>query len=321
MTPALATFFPLEGMSNVSTLQSSPPSATSITDYFKRQSARVEQWLDRLLPGAGEPPVTIHEAMRYSIFAGGKRLRPTLTVATGEAYGADERALLPAACALEMIHTYSLIHDDLPAMDDDSLRRGRPTNHVVFGEAIAVLAGDALLTQAFRTLAEIGPLDAQTKVRVIAEVAQAAGTAGALIGGQVLDIQSEGKRVTGEELDAIHAAKTGALIRCAVRVGAIIGGAEERDLQLFTEYGTKAGLSFQIADDLLDETATSEELGKTAGKDAATHKATYAALYGFEAAKRRAEQLRDEAVAAVRRTGRETRWLEEVAAFIVARKS
>jgi geranylgeranyl diphosphate synthase, type II len=308
-------------MSLVSNQPSLTPAAAPITDYFKEQSRRVEAWLDRLLPGADEPPRTIHEAMRYSVFAGGKRLRPALTMATGEAYGADERALLPAACALEMIHTYSLIHDDLPAMDDDSLRRGRPTNHVVYGEAIAILAGDALLTRAFQTLAEIEGLDAATQVRVIREVAQAAGTVRALIGGQVLDIQNEGRPVTGEELSDIHAAKTGALIRCAVRVGAIIGGASENDLALLTEYGAKVGLAFQVADDLLDGTGTSEELGKTAGKDAAHQKATYVALYGFEEARRMAEQLCGEAVAALHKTGREVGRLEAIARFIIDRKS
>lgn len=297
------------------------PSPATVTEYFKQQSARVEQWLDRLLPRADAPPPTIHEAMRYSIFAGGKRLRPALTIATGEAYGADEGALLPAACAIEMIHTYSLIHDDLPAMDDDNLRRGRPTNHVIYGEAIAILAGDALLTQAFRTLADIEAIDDVTKVRVISEVAQAAGTVRALIGGQVLDIQNEGRRVTAEELDAIHMAKTGALIQCAVRVGAIIGGAGDDDLALLTEYGAKAGLAFQIADDLLDETGTSEELGKTAGKDVASEKATYVALHGFESAKSRAEQLCLDAIIAAEQTGRDVRWLTEIARFIVERRS
>jgi len=295
-------------------------SALTITEYFKQKSAQVDLWLDRLLPNEQEPPAEIHQAMRYSIFAGGKRLRPILTLATGESCGAYEDELMPAACALEMIHTYSLIHDDLPAMDDDNLRRGRPTCHVVFGEAMAILAGDALLTQAFRSLAD-SAMSAETKVRVISEVAEAAGTVRALIGGQVLDLQHEGKQVDGTQLEEIHRAKTGALIRCAVRVGAIIGEASERELHLFTEYGEKAGLSFQIADDLLDETATSEQLGKTAGKDAAKHKATYAALYGVEGARQRAAQLCAEAIEAARLTARETSVLEEIARFIVERKS
>lgn len=297
------------------------PAPMTITDYFTQQSTRVERWLDCLLPDADAVPVTIHEAMRYSIFAGGKRLRPALVIATGEVFAAEDQALLPAACALEMIHTYSLIHDDLPAMDNDDLRRGRPTNHKVYGEAMAILAGDALLTQAFITLTKMSGISAETQVRVIAEVAEAAGTVKALIGGQVLDIQNEGKAVTAEELTAIHRAKTGALIRCCVRIGAIIGGASEEELQLFTEYAEKAGLAFQVADDVLDATATSAELGKTAGKDEASYKATYVALYGIENARQHAEQLCQEAIAAIRQTGRDTGRLEEIARFIVERKS
>jgi geranylgeranyl diphosphate synthase, type II len=293
----------------------------TITDYFQQQSLRVEQWLNSLLPQAEAPPATIHEAMRYSIFAGGKRLRPTLVIATGEVFQSTEQALLPAACALEMIHTYSLIHDDLPAMDNDDWRRGRPTNHKVYGEAMAILTGDALLTQAFITLAKMEGLKAVDKVRVITEVAEAAGTVNALIGGQVLDIQNEGQPVTAESLTAIHRAKTGALIRCCVRVGAIIGGASESELQLFTEYAEKVGLAFQVADDVLDATATSAELGKTAGKDQASQKATYVALYGIEAARQQAEQLCQAALAALRQTGRETTRLQEIARFIVERKS
>jgi len=293
----------------------------AVGEYFRQKSAQVDEWLDRLLPREAEPPAEIHRAMRYSTFAGGKRLRPILAIATGEIFDADERALLPAACALEMIHTYSLIHDDLPAMDDDGLRRGRPTCHVVFGEAMAILAGDALLTQSFRTLAEPAGLGPERQLQVIAEVAQAAGTVRALIGGQVLDLQSEGKPIDGGRLDEIHRAKTGALIRCAVRVGALVGGAGERELAHLTEYGEKAGLAFQIADDVLDETSTSEQLGKTAGKDAAKNKATYAALYGIAGARERAAALCREAIEAARRASREARLLEEIARFIVERNS
>ena len=304
---------------NFATKTQASPGA--ITDYFKQQSARVEQWLERLLPASNAAPATIHEAMRYSIFAGGKRLRPALIIATGEVFDANEQALLPAACALEMIHTYSLIHDDLPAMDNDDLRRGRPTNHKVYGEAMAILAGDALLTQAFITLANLEGVKAETKVRVTGEVAQAAGTVNALIGGQVLDIQNEGRSVTAAQLDAIHRAKTGALIRCCVRVGALIGDASASELALLTEYAEKAGLAFQVADDVLDATATSEELGKTAGKDEAAQKATYVALYGIETARQRAEQLCQEAIAAVQKVGRATTHLEAIARFIVERKN
>jgi geranylgeranyl diphosphate synthase, type II len=292
----------------------------NINEYFKEKSALVDQWLDRLLPSESETPSTIHQAMRYSIFAGGKRLRPILTIATGEIFEAAEEQLLPAACSIEMIHTYSLIHDDLPAMDNDDMRRGRPTNHVVYGEAMAILAGDALLTQAFRTLADYQSSGVSIKVRVISEVAKAAGTTRALIGGQVLDIQSEGKKLTAEELEVIHRAKTGALITCAVRIGAIIGGANEGELSALTEFGEKAGLSFQVADDLLDQTATSEELGKTPGKDLASRKATYAALYGVDGAREMAGRLSQEAITAARSVGRDTRMLQEIARFIIERR-
>lgn len=300
---------------------SSAETPVTVNDYFRLQIEKVEDWLDRLLPSGEEPPGQIHEAMRYSVFAGGKRLRPILAIATGEVFsvGADE--VLPAACALEMIHTYSLIHDDLPAMDDDTLRRGRPTCHIVFGEAMAILAGDALLTHAFRTLAAFGPKDDATRLRIISEVAEAAGTVKALIGGQVLDLQSEGKQIDGAELEQIHRAKTGALIRASVRVGAIIGGASEREFAQLTEYGEKAGLAFQIADDLLDETASSEELGKTAGKDRAEQKATYATLYGVEKARQHAARLCSEAIEAAQLDGRQTNILKEIARFIVERKS
>ncbi|MFN0083751.1 MAG: polyprenyl synthetase family protein [Blastocatellia bacterium] len=293
----------------------------SINEYFKQQAALVDQWLDRLLPVESAVPSTIHQAMRYSIFAGGKRLRPILTIAAGGIFDAVERELLPTACSLEMIHTYSLIHDDLPAMDNDVLRRGRPTNHLVYGEAMAILAGDALLTNAFAALANYETANAERKARVISEVAAAAGTVRALIGGQVLDIQSEGKPVTGAELEEIHRGKTGAIIRCAVRIGAILGGADDHALDALTAYGEKAGLAFQVADDLLDETATTEELGKTAGKDLASHKATYAALYGVDGARRMADRLCREAVDAIRGFGERGRPLEAIARFIVERRS
>lgn len=296
-------------------------SSINISEYFSRRIEQVEAWLDRLLPAESAAPEVIHQAMRYSIFAGGKRLRPILAIATGEVFGAEESALLPSACALEMIHTYSLIHDDLPAMDNDDLRRGMPTNHVVFGEGMAILAGDALLTQAFQTLAECEGGTPERKIRVLAEVAAAAGTVNALIGGQVLDLQFEGQPVTGEQLESIHRAKTGALIRCAVRIGAIIGGASQAELEALTVYGEKAGLAFQVADDLLDETATSEELGKTAGKDAASHKATYTALYGLDGAGEMAQRLFREAISALGRIDRNTDALAGIARFIVDRRS
>ncbi|MGH9769452.1 MAG: polyprenyl synthetase family protein [Blastocatellia bacterium] len=293
----------------------------NIAEYFKQKAIQVDQWLDRLLPSELETPSVIHQAMRYSVFAGGKRLRPILTIATGEIFGADERALLPAACSLEMIHTYSLIHDDLPAMDNDDLRRGLPTCHIKFGEAIAILAGDALLTQAFLTLADCETSTPEMKARVISEVAHASATRRALIGGQVLDIQFESRPIMAAQLEEIHRAKTGALIRCAVRLGAIIGGASDDELTLITEYGEKAGLAFQVADDLLDEIATSEELGKTAGKDAANQKATYTALYGIDGARQMANRLSHEAIRAAHRVTHDTSTLDAIARFIIERRS
>jgi geranylgeranyl pyrophosphate synthase len=292
-----------------------------VSRYLKEKMARVNEWLEKLLPSVTEVPAEIHQAMHYSTMAGGKRLRPILLLAAGEAFGTDESTLMPAACALEMIHTYSLIHDDLPAMDNDNLRRGMPTCHVKFGEAIAILAGDALLTHAFRTLTDFLQIEAETRVRVISEVAQAAGTTRALIGGQVLDIQHEGRQISGDQLAEIHRAKTGALIRCAVRVGAMIGGATKQQLQFFTEYGEKIGLAFQIADDVLDATATSEQLGKTAGKDAASHKATYVSIHGIETARQLAENTCQEAIKALQKAGVEAAILAELARFMIGRKS
>ena len=292
---------------------------SGIQSYFKQTVLMTDKWLDRLLPNIETAPTIIHEAMRYSIFAGGKRLRPILAISTGKLYGTPEEELLPAACALEMIHTYSLIHDDLPAMDNDAFRRGKPTNHVVFGEAIAVLAGDALLTQAFRTLAEYRTSSSETKARVILEAAQAAGTVRALIGGQVLDMQFEGKPISAAQLEEIHRAKTGALIRCAVRVGGLLGGAEEQELLSLTDYSERLGLAFQIADDVLDATATSEQLGKTAGKDASVKKATYTTFFGVDEARRRAECLCQQAIESLHKINRPVEILEEIARYVVER--
>jgi geranylgeranyl diphosphate synthase type II len=265
----------------------------------------------------------IHRAMRYSIFAGGKRLRPVLIIAAAEAFSAPAEQVYPVACAMEMIHTYSLIHDDLPAMDNDDLRRGRPTCHKVFGEAIAILAGDALLTRAFEVLAKLPVPENRYahKIEIITEFATAAGTVNALIGGQVVDILSEGKPVDAATLDYIHNAKTGALIRACVRVGAIIGNARPSDLTLMTCYGEAAGLAFQITDDLLDVLATSEQLGKTAGKDANVQKATYVALHGIEASRQHARSLAETAINAVRSLQRPTWALEAIAKFFIERAS
>jgi geranylgeranyl diphosphate synthase type II len=294
----------------------------TITHYLARRAAEVNEWLDRLVPSETTPPELLHRAMRYSLLAGGKRLRPALVLAAGEAFGADTDDLMPAACAIEMIHTYSLIHDDLPAMDNDDLRRGRPTCHKAFGEAVAILAGDALLTQAFRVLAMDAPKrDAERQVTVIREVATAAGTVDALIGGQMADIENEGEKVDGSTLEYIHRSKTGAMIAASVVVGGTVAGASEDQIEKLRGYGQCIGLAFQIADDILDVTSTSEQLGKTPGKDQAANKATYPAIHGIAASQARARELVDEAVEIVSSLGLKTHVLEAIARFIIARSS
>jgi geranylgeranyl diphosphate synthase, type II len=243
----------------------------------------IDAQLDRLIPKESLAPERVHAAIRWSVFAGGKRFRPALLLATGQTFGGDPDHLLRTACALEMIHTYSLIHDDLPSMDDDKLRRGRPTCHVKFDEASAILAGDALQTLAFQTIAEDEHLTPELRVQLISEIARAAGTPEGMVAGQAHDLDAESRVVTNAELERIHHRKTGALIRAAARCGAIIAGAATRELDAVTEYATNLGLLFQITDDLLDVTATAEDLGKTPGKDERSSKATYPAIYGIEA--------------------------------------
>ncbi|MBI5548352.1 MAG: polyprenyl synthetase family protein [Deltaproteobacteria bacterium] len=294
----------------------------SVEAYLARRAEEVNASLARLVPADDVPPATIHKAMRYSLLAGGKRLRPALVISAGEALGAKAEKLLPAACAVEMIHTYSLIHDDLPAMDDDDLRRGRPTCHKVFGEAVAILAGDALLTRAFEVLSsqEAAP-DAERRLLLVRELSAAAGPVDALIGGQVVDLESEGKPVTAATLEYIHRAKTGALLRASVVMGGIVAGATaEQQVKLHT-YGEKIGLAFQIADDVLDLTATAEQLGKTPGKDVAVGKATYPAVHGIEASRAMALKMISEACAAVQDLGKGAEILTALARFVVARVS
>jgi geranylgeranyl diphosphate synthase type II len=291
-------------------------------DYLARRAEEVNAWLERLVPEESVEPKNLHRAMRYSLFAGGKRLRPVLVLATGEALGARSEDLFPAACAIEMIHTYSLVHDDLPAMDDDDLRRGRPTCHRAFGEAIAILAGDALLTQAFCVLAShTQSLDPVRQVRVIREIAAAAGSVDALIGGQVADIESEGRPTDEATLEYIHRSKTGAMIRASVVSGAIIAGASDDQLERLGSYGERIGLAFQIADDILDVTSTSEQLGKTPGKDQAALKATYPAIHGIEKSGRRMRELVEEAIESLSGLRAQTGVLEALARFIIARSS
>lgn len=294
----------------------------TINDYLARRAAEINGWLECFVPSEDVEPRQLHKAMRYSLLAGGKRLRPALVLAAGEALGAATDDLMPAACAIEMIHTYSLIHDDLPAMDNDDLRRGRPTCHKAFGEAAAVLAGDALLTQAFRVLASDAPLrDAARQIRVIREIATAAGSVDGMIGGQMADIENEGTQVDAATLEYIHRSKTGALITAPVVVGGIIAGASEEQLDKLRAYGKRIGLAFQIADDILDVTSTSEQLGKTPGKDQAANKATYPSVHGISASERRARELVEEAVEIVSSLRLRTGVLEGLARFIVARTS
>jgi geranylgeranyl diphosphate synthase type II len=255
------------------------------------------------------------------VFAGGKRFRPALLLATGQTFGANVKDLLRTACALEMIHTYSLIHDDLPSMDNDDLRRGRPTCHVKFDEASAILAGDGLQTLAFQTIAEDQTLSPQLRVRLIAEIARAAGTPAGMVAGQALDLAAESRDVSSDELERIHHHKTGALIRAAARCGAMIAGANEIELAAVTEYATNLGLLFQITDDLLDVTATAEDLGKTPGKDARSRKATYPALYGIEATRRQVRIVHQAACAVLKPLDLSTELLCSIADFILARQN
>ena len=280
-----------------------------------------DQALEVLIPSADTVPVSIHGAMRHSVFAGGKRLRPVLAMQASMAIaGVLPKGIEELGAALEMLHTYSLIHDDLPALDNDDLRRGKPTCHVVFGEAIAILAGDALQTRAFEVLAglECPPAAA---IQIVGLVANAVGTVDGMIGGQVLDIESEHLKPTPELVEAIHRAKTGALIRVSVVAGGVYAGATPDDVARLDRFGRKAGLAFQIVDDVLDMTVDSAQLGKTAGKDAATEKATWPAVYGVEQSLRDATQLVDEAFAALEPYGSRASGLKAVARYLVERKN
>jgi geranylgeranyl diphosphate synthase type II len=264
------------------------PQADGLSLYLERHRKLVEQALARAVPAASVRPATIHRAMRYSLLAGGKRLRPILALAAAEACGAkDPTGVLPAACAVELIHTYSLIHDDLPCMDDDDLRRGRPTSHKVFGEGVAVLAGDALLTRAFGLIAGIKPAKRYPLSLLLAETADAAGSL-QLIAGQVADLEAEGKKLTISEVRFIHERKTAAMIVLPLRLGAMVANATPAQLKALTGFGQALGLAFQILDDILDVTATSQQLGKSAGKDLKASKATYPAVIGLEASRKEA---------------------------------
>jgi geranylgeranyl diphosphate synthase type II len=286
--------------------------------YLERTSAAVNKALDRALPAERVKPATIHKAMRYSLFAGGKRLRPALCIAAAEACGGKMEAALPYACAVECIHTYSLIHDDLPAMDDDDYRRGKLTNHKVFGEGIAVLAGDALLTQAFEIAAKAPDLKRYTTKQVILEIAEASGSL-QLIAGQVADLESEGKKISAPELKYIHERKTSALLRCSARLGGMSANCNARELEALTDFGYHVGLAFQVIDDILDVTQTSEQLGKTAGKDQAAQKATYPSILGMEKSRAIAKRLTNAAFAALKPLGKRAAALEALATYLLQR--
>ncbi len=292
-----------------------------IKAYLARKKDIVDKTLEELVPPAKAFPPAIHEAMRYSLFAGGKRVRPVLSIAAAEAVGATTVDLLPIAGALELIHTYSLIHDDLPAMDDDDLRRGRPTCHKVYGEAIAILAGDGLLTMAFEVLSDprrMKAIPARTLVSMIREIAVASGVFG-MVGGQVVDMQSENREIDFPTLEYIHTHKTGALIRASVRVGALYAKAGKSQFAAFTRYGEMAGLAFQIVDDILDVTGKQEELGKDIGSDLEKGKKTFPGFLGLEESRRRAEEVVGEALDALKGFGRKADPLRELAKYIIDR--
>lgn len=288
--------------------------------FIEAKRELVDSFLERWLPGVEGSLSGVVEAMRYSLFAGGKRLRPILCLAAAEAVGGSQNDALPAACALELIHTYSLVHDDLPAMDDDDLRRGRPSNHKVFGEAQAILAGDALLTEAFNLLAEVpGGVEPARVLRVIKIVSEAAGRSG-MVGGQHLDLWMETQQdVSLEILEATHRLKTGALITASLEAGAVLGGGDKDEVRALVEYGRRVGLAFQVADDILDVVGTTEELGKPAGSDEAGGKATYPAILGLSESKRRALELAGQAVDELAIFGESAEPLRELAQYIVER--
>ncbi|MBL0388128.1 polyprenyl synthetase family protein [Tumebacillus sp. ITR2] len=294
-------------------------SSTDLKTYIEELNEKIEQTMDRLLPPKTQYPGVLYDSMRYSLFAGGKRLRPALTLATVDALGGNLEAALPVATTLEMIHTYSLIHDDLPCMDDDDLRRGQPTNHKVYGEATALLAGDALLTHAFQVLSTVQTgIKAETMLRIIGELAKAAGAVG-MVAGQMADMENEGKQANAETLAFIHANKTGALLTASVRIGALFAGATEVQLQALTTYAQRIGLAFQIQDDILDVVGETAKLGKAVGADAAHDKSTYPVLYGLDESRHMVRRLTDEAHQALQASDLEALRLHEIADWLVSR--
>lgn len=293
---------------------------TSLSEYLAEQVGIVDAALERCVPPESTEPNSIHRAMRYSLFAGGKRIRPILALAAAKAISEQVEGVAEAAAALELIHTYSLIHDDLPALDNDDFRRGRPTCHKVFGDALAILAGDALLTLAFEVLSTLR-VDSETRVLLVKELSQAAGTVGGMIGGQVHDIEGERQPPTASLLESIHRAKTGALLRASVRLGAIYASASEEELAALTRYGEHLGLAFQIIDDVLDVEQSSDTLGKTAGKDEAQQKITFPAVFGLEKSREMAMMERKSAHEAIEILGSRADRLRQIADFVVLRRA
>ncbi|GAA5496695.1 farnesyl diphosphate synthase [Rubritalea halochordaticola] len=292
---------------------------SDLKDWLKAAQKRVDSELKRQLPRESARPQTIHKAMRYSVFAGGKRLRPILCLAAAEACGGDsENALLPA-CAVEVLHTYSLVHDDLPCMDDDDLRRGRPTSHKVFGEGIAVLTGDALLTEAFIMLANTPATKRYNVGDYVKELAETGGSK-KLIGGQVLDLEGEGQQLNKQQLIRIHEAKTAALLTSSIRLGAMTANATPAKLEALTTFGYNLGLAFQVIDDILDVTQTTEVLGKTAGKDESVDKSTYPAILGLEKSRKEAARLTKKALGALDPFGKKAARLEQIGRYLLDRE-
>jgi geranylgeranyl diphosphate synthase type II len=287
--------------------------------YLKQRAAEVDAALDGFLPKAKERPATIHAAMRYCVFSGGKRLRPVLCLAAAEACGGDVFNALAPACAVELMHTYSLVHDDLPAMDDDDLRRGRPTCHKVYGEGMAVLCGDALLTESFVVLAKTKPTRRYGACDFISELAETGGSR-KLIGGQVMDLEGEGKKLTKRDLIRIHEAKTAALLTSSLRLGAMTANASPAKLEALSIFGHALGLAFQVIDDILDVTQSTEVLGKTAGKDQAAEKSTYPAILGLAASRKEAARLTHAAMVALKPLGAKAARLEEIANHLLQRE-
>ena len=291
-----------------------------LTETLEQGQRMADEALDRLIPSETQHPTSIHKAMRHSVFAGGKRLRPVLAMEAARMMaGSLPRGVEELGAALEMLHTYSLIHDDLPALDNDDLRRGRPTCHKVFGEAIAILAGDALQTQAYEVLARL-TCPPEARVKIIEEIARGTGTLDGMIGGQVVDLEAEHTRPTAEMLEYIHRSKTAALITASLVGGGLYAGAKDSQVARLRAFGLAIGLAFQIVDDVLDVTQTSEQLGKTAGKDTASEKATYPALFGVDASVRKADSLVNDAFAELSSFGARADTLKELARYLVERK-